>query len=196
MVSLCKLENNTLSGKSCFPLAPRPRQQECTASCTAWPAEGGARFPPSGSLSTSQVRSQPHLCSIYHRPTADLQMHLYDRGVFWQMASMWQLSVPSHSSTSSRGRRDVLRPSLGASQGVSWKVVPRGKIPSPLQQTAASRSRWPPHTSLISEWADPVISGIQKNPHSPQKYLIHNDSWEIIIWNTTLWFKNKNPWTG
>lgn len=33
----------------------------------------------------------------------DLQMHLYDRGVFWQIASMWQLSVPStHSSTSGR----------------------------------------------------------------------------------------------
>lgn len=137
MVSLCKLENDTLSGKELLSSSPVPRQQGVQGflhSMASWERGHGL---PLWQLSLLQVPSQPHLCSVYRPPcsqTCRCTCTTVGCSGRWRRCGSCR-SLPH--------TRPHLAGAEGTCETLSWclprgvlKVVPRGKIPSPLQQTA------------------------------------------------------------
>ena len=123
MVSLCKLENNTLFGKELLSSSPVPTPAGTAGlHATAWPTEGGGTASPSGRSPFS--RYPPSLTfAVFTIPRVARLADGVDVAVvgpFHTLVHIWQ------------GQKGRVRPSRCLPRGV-LKVVPWGKIPSPLQ---------------------------------------------------------------
>ena len=134
MVSLCKLENDTLSGKELLSSSPVPTPAGTAGlHATAWPTEGGgtaspsgrspfSRYPPSLTFAVFTIPRVARLADALVRPWGVLAdgVDVAVVGPFHTLVHIWQ------------GQKGRVRPSRCLPRGV-LKVVPWGKIPSPLQ---------------------------------------------------------------